>query len=154
MKNIILLFLLSATYLWSDPLQVGEELSLLQYETQRDEKVTIPTGTRTLVFTSEMEASKIAHEVFEIGGEDYLTQNSTVFISDIHKMPFLISKFVALPKMRKYKYTMHLIKEDGVGSVFPREKGKLTVISLSNFKITSIQYVGSADELKKQIEKK
>ena len=148
MKNIILLFLLSATYLWSDPLQVGEELSLLQYETQRDEKVTIPTGTRTLVFTSEMEASKIAHEVFEIGGEDYLNQNSTIFISDIHKMPFLISKFVALPKMRKYKYTMHLIKEDGVGS------GKLTVISLSNFKITSIQYVGSADELKKQIEKK
>ena len=154
MKNIILLFLLSATYVWSEPLQVGEELSLLQYETQRDEKVTIPTGTRTLVFTSEMEASKIAHEVFEVGGEDYLNQNFTIFISDIHRMPFLISKFVALPKMRKYKYTMHLIKEDTAGSIFPREKGKLTIITLDNLKVTSIQFVGSADELKKQIEKK
>lgn len=154
MKKIIFLLLITYSYLSSEPMKVGEELTLIQYETQKDEKVSLSKETRTLVFTSEMEASKIAHELFEVSGDEYLNKNSTVFISDINKMPFLITKFVALPRMRKYNYTIHLIKENGPGNIFPREKGKLTVINLENYKITNIQFIGSVDELKISIEKK
>ena len=151
MKQILftLTFLSFSLCLLGETLQVGNEFKLLEYETQKDEKVSIPQQTKTLVFTSEMEASKIAHEVFEKLGDEYLKQNSIVFVSDIHRMPFLITKFVALPKMRSYNYTIHLIKEEGISKDIPKEKGKLTVISLDNYKITSIQFATSPEELQK-----
>lgn len=154
MKKILFILLISCSYLFGDPLKVGDELTLTQYEAQKDEKVSLSKETRILVFTSEMEASKIAHELFESSGDEYLNKNSTVFISDINKMPFLITKFVALPRMRNYNYTIHLIKENGPGNIFPREKGRLTVISLDSYKITNIQFIGNVDELKLLIEKK
>ncbi|MBL0264974.1 MAG: hypothetical protein IPQ05_14185 [Leptospiraceae bacterium] len=47
------------------------------------------------------------------------------------------------------QHTMHLIKEDGVGSVFPREKGKLTKrLAFPILKLPLFKSVGSADELK------
>ena len=151
MKQILftIAYLSFSLCLLGEPLQVGDELKLLEYETQKEEKVILPKESKALVFTSEMEASKIAHEVFEKLGDEYLKQNSIVFVSDIHKMPFLITEFVALPKMRTYKYTIHLIKEEGLSKDIPKEKGKLTVISLDNYKITSIQFAASAGELQK-----
>ncbi|MBP7282038.1 MAG: hypothetical protein KBA66_10695 [Leptospiraceae bacterium] len=154
MRYFILILIFISTQLFGSPLTIGDELRLLDYETQQDEKVSIPKETKTIVFTSEMEASKIAHEVFENLGDTYLKQKSAVFISDINRMPFLITKFVALPKMRSYKYTIHLIKDEGPGLIFPKEKGKLTVISLNEFKITSIQFVSNSEELKNYLEKK
>jgi len=145
-------FLSFSICLLGESLQVGDDFKLLEYETQKDEKVSLPQQTKTLVLTSEMEASKIAHEVFEKLGDEYLRQNSIAFVSDIHRMPFLITKFVALPKMRTYNYTIHLIKEEGLSKDFPKEKGKLTIISLDNFKIKSIQFAASAEELKKLLE--
>ncbi|MBK8396451.1 MAG: hypothetical protein IPL26_14610 [Leptospiraceae bacterium] len=151
MKHFILILSFLSTVISADPLTAGREVTLTQYETQHDEKVSLPKDTKLIVFTSEMEASKIAHEVFEKLGDSYLKQKSIVFISDIHRMPFLISKFVALPKMRSYKYSIHLIKEEGPGLIFPREKGKLTVISLSELKVISIEYISTSEELKGRI---
>lgn len=154
MKKILLLSFAISLQVFSEPLKVGDEITLLEYETQKEEKVSISKETRILIFTSEMEASKIAHEAFDKLGDEYLKQNKAVFISDIHKMPFLITKFVALPRMRKYPYSIFLIKDEGPGSIFPREKGKLTVISLSELKITSIQFVDNSEDLKNKIEAK
>ena len=87
MRYFILILIFISTQLFGSPLTIGDELRLLDYETQQDEKVSIPKETKTIVFTSEMEASKIAHEVFENLGDTYLKQKSAVFISDINRMP-------------------------------------------------------------------
>ncbi|HMV43962.1 MAG TPA: hypothetical protein PK079_14520 [Leptospiraceae bacterium] len=154
MKKIFFFIFAISLQLLSEPLKVGDEMTLLQFETQKEEKIIISKETRTLIFTSDMEASKIAHELFEKLGDDYLKQNNAIFISDIHKMPFLITKFVALPKMRKYPYSIALIREEGPGFIFPREKGRLTVISLSEYKVSSIQFVENTEDLKNKIDRK
>ena len=150
MKFLFLLFFISPIY--SQTLQLGDEIPKFEYETQREEKKALSEEVKTLVFTSEMEASKIAHSLFEKEGEEYLKKNFVFFLSDIHKMPSLITRFVALPKMKKYNYSIHLIKESGQGDIFPKQKAMLTVLKLKNLKVLSINYAKDEIELRKLIE--
>ncbi|MBL0264975.1 MAG: hypothetical protein IPQ05_14190 [Leptospiraceae bacterium] len=69
MKNIILLFLLSATYVWSEPLQVGEELTLLQYETDEMRRLQSRRELALLYLQAKWKQVKLLAEVFEIGGK-------------------------------------------------------------------------------------
>lgn len=154
MRLFLILLFFSFSLIFSEPLKPGDELKLIQYQTQFGDEVRLPESTSKLIFASEMEASKIAHSVLETAGSDYLKNRSAAFVSDIHRMPYFITKFVALPKMKSYAYTMHLIREEGPGDIFPREKGKLTLISLKKFKILSIKFISSSDELKEELEKK
>lgn len=154
MRLFLILQFFSFSLIFSEPLKAGDELKLIQYQTQFGDEVTVPESTSRLIFASEMEASKIAHSVLENAGADYLKNRSAVLVSDIHRMPYFITKFVALPKLKSYSYTIHLIREEGPGEIFPREKGKLTLISLKKFKILSIKFISSSDELKEELEKK
>jgi hypothetical protein len=149
----LLLILILITPIYSEVLKIGNEIPKLEFETQREDKDTLNSDIKYLVFTSEMEASKIAHSLFEKEGDAYLKKYFIFFISDIHKMPSLITKFIALPKMRNYKYTIHLIKEENQNLEFPIESGKLTILQLKNLKIISINFAKNETELINLIEK-
>ena len=44
------------------------------------------------------------------GKENILEKNSAVYVADISGMPSLISKFIALPKMKKYPFSVLLLE--------------------------------------------
>lgn len=154
MRLFLILQIFSFSLIFSEPLKVGDELKLIQYQTQFGDEVTVAPTVSKLIFAAEMEASKIAHSVLESAGADYLKNRSAVLVSDIHRMPYFITKFVALPKMKSYIYPIHLIREEGPGDIFPREKGKLTLVSLKNYKVLSIKFISNSGELKEELEKK
>ncbi|MCB1180013.1 MAG: hypothetical protein KDK36_20715, partial [Leptospiraceae bacterium] len=144
---IIILFSFA---LFSEPIKEGdnlESLNLIEYEDQFGEIQKIKTEDRILIFASDMDGTKIAHEVFKQKGEGYLKEKKSIFIGDIHKMPWLISKFIALPKMRKYPYKIFLIKDDKKGDNFNKGKGKLTGYKIENFVIKEFQIISNTDEL-------
>ncbi len=121
-----------------------------QYETIRE----IPKDTRKIFFLSDMSASKILHSVMESKNQDYLEERKALIVSDIHKMPGLITKFVALPKMQSYTYRLHLIRDDEKGALLPKEKNAITYFKLKKGKIQEIRFLYSAEELEKALEEK
>lgn len=146
----VLFFCLWGT-LYSVPLSKGDKLqehNLIQFLNQHDSLVTIPKTTKYMVFANEMESSKLAHSLFSEKKEDWLIQNSIVFVSDIHKMPAVITKLIALPRMKSYPYTIHLIGDDTRGKNFPVSKSHLTIIELKDYEIQKITKV----KLKKDLE--
>ena len=98
-----------------------------------------------------MDASKIVHEVLQVETEESLQKKKLLFISDIHRMPSLITRFIALPKMRRYSYPMALVREKDVSNDIPREKGKVSVFTLQKWKIIKIDYVATKEDLQKFI---
>ncbi len=60
-------------------------------------------------------------------------------------MPGLIRKFVALPKMRKYSYSILLDMVPSVTKDLPSQPDKATLIYVRNLRITDIQYVENPD---------
>jgi hypothetical protein len=98
-----------------------------------------------------MDASKIVHEVLQSETEESLSKKKVIFVSDINKMPSLITRFIALPKMRGYSYPIALVREAGITQDLPREKGKVTLFFLQKMKVKKIEYIKDKEELKKSI---
>ena len=71
---------------------------------------------------------------------DYSGQYHIRIISDISSMPGFITTMFALPKMRKYPFSVMLIRDD-LGKQFDRQKGKVTLYRLHKGKIVSISFV-------------
>jgi hypothetical protein len=59
----------------------------------------------------------------------------------------LVSKWIALPKMKGYSYKQHLIRDNQSGIPFPREPKKVTGIRIKDGKVQSIKFLGSESEL-------
>ena len=65
-------------------------------------------------------------------------------------MPSLISKFIALPKMKKYPFSVMLL-DDTNKDFFGKEEGKIIVYSLDNLKVTQMKSISTAKELEEII---
>ena len=65
-------------------------------------------------------------------------------------MPSLISKFIALPKMKKYPFSVMLL-DDTNKDFFGKEEGKIIVYSLDNLKVTEMKSISTAKELEEII---
>jgi len=134
-------------------LQPGDKLPNLTYTNQHDEPSPLPEDTTKVLFVADMEASKLVVPILELGGDNYLTSKKAAFISDIHRMPAIITKFVALPKMRSYPFTMRLIREEKLSDPFPREKGKVTLLQIDSQAVSQIEFAATEKEVKTFLEK-
>ena len=115
----LLVAIIEAPLLAQAQLRVGDRLPEITLEDQHGrEHRTGPE--RLIIFVRSMDASEVVHEVLtERNGDEWLAANSARFVADIHRMPGIISRFIAKPRMRDYNYTILLIEEEGVGDVFP-----------------------------------
>ncbi|WP_246838196.1 hypothetical protein [Leptospira meyeri] len=148
----IFAFSLSAEEPATPTLVIGNVLPEINYTNQWEEPSPIPMETTKVIFIADMDASKIIHPILEKEGKGYLESKQAVLISDIHRMPSLISKFVALPKMKSYPYTLRLVREEKVADPFPRTKGSLTLMQLKAGKITKIQISNAEAEIRSFLE--
>lgn len=150
--SFLLTFSLFAEEPITPTLVVGNPLPEINYTNQWEEPSPIPVETTKVLFISDMDASKIIHPILEKEGKGYLESKQAVLVSDIHRMPSLISKFVALPKMKSYPYTLRLVREEKIADPFPRTKGSLTLIQLKAGKITKIQVSNAEAEIRSFLE--
>lgn len=133
------------------PIEVGNDWPLISLKDQNDKPRDISPETNLVIFVAEMDPSKIVHEVLQSETEESLNKKKVIFVSDINKMPSLITRFIALPKMRGYSYPIALVREAGVTQDLPREKGRITLFILQKMKVKKIEYVNDKEELKKSI---
>lgn len=133
-------------------LTLGDSLPVIRLVDQWDKESPIPPQTEKLMFIADMEASKLVVPYLEKKGDAFLAEKKTVLVSDIHRMPGIITRFVALPKMRDYPFTIKLIREEKWGDPYPRTKGKVTLLTLVAGKVTQIDFTDSEQGVQDFIE--
>jgi hypothetical protein len=129
-------------------LSVGDAVPSLVVTDQFNKAAPISVETEKIIFIADMDANNLTHPLFEKEGDAYLRKHKSVLIFDIHLMPSLISTFIAIPKMRDYPYTMHLIREEKMGELFPHAKGQATLIQVKDGKITGIRLGKTTEEIR------
>lgn len=140
MKIFIAAFLLIST-LYAD-LHVGESFPKLTLVDQFDTKTEIQTtGTTTLILSFEKDVSSEIKSYLDTKEKDFLRLNHVMYISDISGMPSLITSWFAIPKMKKFTFKVSLILDEEEAKVIDRKEGEVTVITLKNNTITSIEFV-------------
>jgi hypothetical protein len=140
MKKIFSLALLVATLMAND-FGLGEEISSFTLADQFE---------KDHIVSFEKDTGADMNEFLNTKNPKYLEERNAVFIANISKMPGIITKLFAMPKMKKYKHTILLINDEE-DKRFAQEEEKITVYKLKNGVIEKINFVSSAQEVAKNL---
>lgn len=142
----LLLTIFLGVVAFANPLAVDSTVSELKIKDQFEKEHTLDSNVKTIIFSATKDESNTIKEFLNSKGNDFLTTNHIVYVADITGMPSLITKFIALPKMKNYSFPILLIDEENK-VLFPVEKDKITIITLDNSKITDVKYIKTAEDL-------
>ena len=130
------------------PLGEGATLPAITLADQHDVQTKVGPETGLLLFTRDMDASKITKEVLAEDGAAQLTRAHATYVADISAMPSLVTTLFAMPGLRKRPYPMLLDRDGAVTKDVPSQAGAVTVLTLDHLVVRHVEYVTSADRLR------
>ncbi|WP_439868692.1 hypothetical protein [Pseudomonas syringae] len=148
---ILLLALLPLT---ANALQVGERLSSWTLLDQYDQPYTLNNQTQTLLVARSMDAAKLVNAALQDKPKGFLESRHTVFVADIQKMPTIIAKMFAIPKMRDYSYRVMLDRDARIVPQYAGDDDKVLWLQLRDGQLVRQQQFGSAEALRAALEHK
>ncbi len=145
MKKILFFFLLFGVAI-GHTFSLGCLMPDFKIQDQFGKEQSIATDMEVVLFAANKETNAVLVAYFKSKQKDFLEKNKACYVTDISKMPSLIAKIFALPKMRKYTFPVLLLNEEQA-VFFDKKENFITVYCLKNGKILAIQYVKTAEEL-------
>ena len=144
----LLLTIFLGVVVFANPLAVDSTVSELKIKDQFEKEHTLNANIKTILFASDKATSDMLRDYLLplSEKENILEKNNAVYIADISGMPSLISKYIALPKMKKYPFSI-LLLDDTNKDNFTKEDGKIIVYTLDNLKVTNITKISTPQEL-------
>ncbi len=139
MKNLLFISLLFTGSLFAD-FKVGDKLPSITLFDQFDKEQKVANKDRLIIMAFEKSTSIAVSSYLKTQPESFLTTHHAKYISDISAMPFFITSMIAIPKMKKFLFSVMLINDD-FGKQFNRIEGKITILKLKNHKIKSIEFI-------------
>ena len=140
--------LLSISVAFSASLNIGDKLPDITLLDQFGNTHTIDKGVSKIIITFDKKSSVLANKFISKKRDSakYLDANNMAFVANISKMPALITKLFAMPKMKKYKHTILLIDDDD-NNMFLSEKKHISIYDLQDGIIKNITYIKGIKEL-------
>ncbi|MCO8170507.1 hypothetical protein NJC40_22335 [Pseudomonas sp. 21LCFQ02] len=150
--KILPILLLALLPMAAQAVEVGERLQPWTLLDQYDQPYTLTDQAQTLLVARSMDAAKLVNAALEGKPKGYLEARNTVFVADIHKMPAIIAKMFAIPKMRDYSYRVMLDRESQIAPRYAGDEDKVLWLQLRDGKLLSQQQFSDAQALRKALE--
>lgn len=71
---------------------------------------------------------------------NYLKEHNALYFMAASGVPSMVMSLFMLPKFKDYAYSIGIVEEKNDAAYLPKQEGKITVISLDNLHIASIDY--------------
>jgi len=133
---------------FAEVLKIGQQIIPFQLHNQHGKLITVDDKAKIIFFTKEKAPSILLNTFLASQGKAFLSDNKAFYIADISGMPFLVTKLIALPKMKKSPYDILLAKKEVTLAFVPHKKGYITIIKKSEGKIESIEFANEMNALK------
>jgi len=143
-KLLFSVLLFVATF--ANALNIGDSTPTFEIKDQFEKMHKISADAKTILVAESRSTSVIVREYLLTKDTNFLETNKAHYIADISGMPSLISKFIALPKMKKYPFSILLVDEEQSKS-FTAKDDKITVYTISDGKVSDIKFIETAEEL-------
>ena len=128
------------------------EFDSFKYETPDAKLLQIPKKTKLMIITFEKSTNSIVNGYLKNKTPNYLQENNSIFIADIHNVPSFLTFIFILPTLRKYKHTIYLHNTKEFQNNIPNKKGKITLLRFKNEKIIDISFISTKQELELEIQ--
>jgi hypothetical protein len=125
----------------------AEDLKPQLFTDQWDKQQVLDGDTRLIIYSNHKAGSGWVKEALEDLSSTDLDSRHWLYVANISKMPKMISKMFAIPKMRDYSFAVALVRDDEAVKSWPAETDKVMVYQLDNLSIQAIDYFDSAESL-------
>lgn len=120
-----------------------QSLEALEFTDQYDQVHKLSLETKWVIFAAEMDAFKFAKAAFEKLEIKSAGDKGGLLVSDISGMPSLVSALFAMPKMKKYSFSVALDRKGETTQKWPRKEAHLTLLKLNQLKVVETTYLGT-----------
>ncbi len=132
---------------------LGQSFPSLKLTNQQDVPVQLPGEVAVIVFANAKKVDEWADPLLAKFGQRQMDAHHLVYLSDIHRMPWMISKMFALPKLKERSYSVALIREaNEVPATIEPQADCLNWIQLKSGKITVLTPVCTSTDLEKRLD--
>ena len=145
MKKLLLILLFSILS-FAETLKVGDDFPSITLDDQFEKTHTVSLESKRVLVAYDKSMSTILKKFLLEKEDDFLTKNKTVYIGDISGMPSLISRFFAIPKMKKYPFSI-LFLDDKNRNSFSKKEDFISVYTLENGKVKTLTHISTKEEL-------
>jgi hypothetical protein len=114
---------------------------------QYGEQRAITAETRLVLFAADRPASDVLNGFLKAQPGDLLAQRRAEYVADISSMPALITRLVALPRMRERPYRILLVEEASMVDFLPRQPSAVTVLRLTEGSVDEVLFAESENAL-------
>jgi hypothetical protein len=138
---------LIATAAGAEPYQVGSVLPPLELPDPHGEAHALDASTRVILFSRDMDGGGVIQDALAADGAALLERQHAVYIADVSRMPGLVRRWIAKPRMRARPYRM-LIDEEGEATAdFPSLPERPTLLFLESRRVVRIEHPATPAEL-------
>ena len=95
-------------------------------------------NARQWLFVADNDAANLAGVLLDSQAASWLSRHQQVYLADIHKMPALIARMVALPRLRDKPYPILLGRDADTLAMLPRQRGCVSVLDIQQQKISAV----------------
>lgn len=128
-------------------LQRGDVVPALRLNDQHDKPFVLAADTRQIIFAADNGGAGLVMSELDRRGASWLKESKRAYLADIHKMPGLVTRMFALPKLREKAYPIALGREETDLAMFPRKKECVTLLPIDAGKLGEASYVCDAAAL-------
>ena len=121
-------------------IKVGDIFPNITLHDQFDRSLKVESSDKVVLMAFEKDVAMGIHKFLTIQTKSFMREQHMKYISDVSAVPSFAFSMFALPNMKKYPFSIMLIK-DGSGKKFDKQEGKVSVYRLKNNKITAIEFI-------------
>lgn len=148
---LVIPLLLIAGAAGAETYAVGSTLPELALADQHGQTRRLDASVRVVLFSRDMAGGRVIQEALAEDGAALLERHGAVYVTDVSRMPALVRRLIALPRMRKRPYPMLLDEEGAATAGFPSEEGRATLLRLDALRVTEVAYPASPAELREAL---
>jgi len=130
---------------------VNDTLAAIALEDQHGEPGGVDAATRGVLLSRDMDGGGLVREALATDGAAQLERAGAVYIADVHGMPGLVRRFIAIPRMRERPYRVLLDTDGAPTAALPGEEGKATWLRLEGLRVVEIRFLTSSEEVGKAL---
>jgi len=136
----------------AESVHVGSVIEPIALPDQHGEPGAIDGSVSVLLFSHDMDGGNVVRDTLAGDGAALLDGGRFVYLADVSRMPGLVRRMIAKPRMRKRPYRMLLDEEGKATASLPRREGRPTLLVLEALTVQRIEHPATPEEIRAILE--
>ena len=132
----------------AEPYAVGSVVRELSLADQHGDAHPLDDSVRVVLFSRDLDGGRVIQNALSENGAELLERHSAAYVADVSRMPGLVRRFIALPRMRKRPYLMWLDETGEATADFPTREGRPTLLFLAARRVLRVEHPETPEALR------